>query len=107
MFNKKKQLFLKENVGTSIVPRDEQGNIEFSDTTFLETYSAMEDFVKCGKIKSIGVSNFNISQLKDLLKNCNIKPTVNLIEVHPYFQNDKLIDFCQQNDIMVIAFAPL
>ncbi len=98
---------MKENAGSFVEPRDEKGNIEFSDTSYLETYAALEDFVKSGKIKSIGVSNFNISQLKVVLKNCRIKPTVNFIEVHPYFQNDKLVYFCQKNDIMVIAFAPL
>jgi diketogulonate reductase-like aldo/keto reductase len=67
----------------------------------------MEDFVRWGKIRNIGVSNFNINQLKNILKQCKIKPATNIIEVHPYFQNDKLVDFCQQNDIMVIAYAPL
>ena len=51
----------------------------------------MEEFAKSGVIKSIGVCNFNISQLKDLLAHSEIKPVVNQIEIHPYFQNDKLV----------------
>ena len=67
----------------------------------------MEDLVAEGKVKSIGVSNFNISQLEDVLKNCKIKPAVNQIELHPYLQNDELVEFCQKNDIVVTAYAPL
>ena len=67
----------------------------------------MEELVKEGKIKNIGVSNFNTSQLKDILDNCEIKPVNNQVEVHPYFQNDKLIEFCQKNNIVVSAYAPI
>ena len=68
---------------------------------------ALEEFVKEGKVKSIGVSNFNISQLQDVLDNCEIKPVNNQIEVTPYLQNNKLIDFCQKNGIVVSAYGPL
>ena len=67
----------------------------------------MEQLFEEGKVKSIGVSNFNRSQLEDILKNCKKKPVVNQIEIHPYFQNDEMIDFCHKNDINVIAYAPL
>ena len=67
----------------------------------------MEELYRAGKVKSIGVSNFNIEQLKDVMANCSIKPVVNQVEVHPYFQNDELIEFCQKNDIVVTAYAPL
>ena len=67
----------------------------------------MEQLVHAGKVKSIGVSNFNIEQLQDVFNNCTIRPVTNQVEVHPYFQNDELIDFCQKNDIVVTAYAPL
>jgi diketogulonate reductase-like aldo/keto reductase len=67
----------------------------------------MENFVDEGKVKSIGLSNFNISQIKEVLEKCRIKPVVNQVEVHPYFQNTELVDFCQTNDIIVTAYAPL
>lgn len=67
----------------------------------------MEELFKEGKIKNIGVSNFNISQMKDVLDNCEIKPVNNQIEVHPYCQNDKLVEFCQKNGALVSAFAPI
>lgn len=67
----------------------------------------MEEFVKEGKAKSIGVSNFNIKQLQDVLDSCEIKPVNNQIEVTPYLQNDKLVEFCQSNGIVVSAYGPL
>lgn len=73
----------------------------------MDTYRAMEESVRNGTVKCLGLSNFNISQCEDVLKNCNIKPVVNQIEVHPYFQNDKLVDFCQNNGLVVVAYAPL
>lgn len=86
-------------------PKDTEGNLLFSDVSYLETYHAMEEFVKQGKLKSIGVCNFNIKQLQDILENCEIKPVVNQIEVSPYLQNDKLIEFCQNNGIAVVAYS--
>ena len=67
----------------------------------------MENLRKLGKTKSIGVSNFNTSQLEDILKNCDVKPAVNEIEVHPYLQNNKLIEFCQNNSIHVVSFSTI
>ncbi len=60
-----------------------------------------------GKVKSIGLSNFNIEQVKDILNNCKIKPAVNQVEIHPYFQNDEVVEFCQKNDIQLIAYSPM
>ena len=67
----------------------------------------MEELVKEGKVKSIGVSNFNLSQIQDVLKNCEIKPVNNQIELNPYLQQKELVDFCQKNNIVVSAYAPI
>ena len=67
----------------------------------------MEELAKEGKIKSLGLSNFNISQVKDVLDNCEIRPVNNQIEVNPYLQNDKLIEFCQQNGIVISCYGPI
>lgn len=98
---------LKENVGVDPYPRDENGKLVFSDTHYLETYRALEECVDEGLTKSIGLSNFNISQCEDVLRNCRIKPVCNQIEVHPYFQNDRLVDFCQNNGMVVVGYSPL
>jgi diketogulonate reductase-like aldo/keto reductase len=73
----------------------------------VETYKALEELCREGKCKSIGVSNFNIPQLKEVLANCEIKPVNNQIEIHPYLQNEKLVEFCQKNEIVVSAYAPI
>jgi diketogulonate reductase-like aldo/keto reductase len=59
------------------------------------------------KIRAIGVSNFEIKHLKNILKHCTIKPMVNQIEMHPGVNNKKLLKFCKKNNIVVEAYAPL
>jgi diketogulonate reductase-like aldo/keto reductase len=63
--------------------------------------------LKEGKIKNIGLSNFNNQQLQDILNLCEIKPVTNQIEVHPYLQNDDIVEFCQKNGIIVSCYGPL
>ena len=97
----------KENTGLGAFPKDADGNRLYSDVHYLETYRGIEELVKENKVKYIGVSNFNISQLQDVLNNCEIKPINNQIEVNPYLQNDKLIEFCQKNGIIVSCYGPV
>ena len=67
----------------------------------------MEELVREGKVKSIGVSNFNMQQLQEVLDSCQIRPAVNQIEVHPYNQNRRLVEFCAENEVAVEAYAPI
>jgi diketogulonate reductase-like aldo/keto reductase len=67
----------------------------------------MEELVESGKVKSIGLSNFNIDQTKEILSMCKIKPVCNQIEVNPYFRNEELTNFCQSENIAIVAYAPL
>jgi aldehyde reductase len=67
----------------------------------------MEELCKEGKVKSIGLSNFNIEQVDDILNNCEIKPVVNQFEINIYNQNKELINFCQSKGIVVTGYAPL
>lgn len=95
----------KEGTGSPF-PK-ENDKIQFSDVNYLETYAAMEELVAEGFVKSIGVSNFNVTQLQDVLDHCKIKPVNNQIELNPYLQCEKLIAFCQKNDIVVSAYGPI
>ncbi|XP_072373812.1 aldo-keto reductase family 1 member B1 isoform X2 [Scyliorhinus torazame] len=70
-------------------------------------FQAMEGLVDEGLVKSIGVSNFNISQLERLLSVARIIPTVNQVELHPYLTQSELVDFCASRDIALTAFSPL
>lgn len=74
---------------------------------FSSTYAAMEDLVLAGTAKSIGVSNFEIDHLRTLAANTTIKPVVNQIELHPYFQNREVAQFCRERRIAVEAWSPL
>lgn len=71
------------------------------------TYKAMEKLVKSGKAKAIGVSNFNINKLDQLLKQVDIVPAVNQIEAHPYLQQPELTKYCQDKGILIEAYSPL
>jgi len=79
------------------------GNME----KIIETWKIMESLVEQGYVKNIGVSNFNKRHLKYLLANCTIQPISNEIELHPYLQQNALVDFCQRHDIQVVAYSPL
>ncbi|KAK3323195.1 NADP-dependent oxidoreductase domain-containing protein [Cercophora scortea] len=71
------------------------------------TWRAMERLVDAGLARSIGVSNWTIAGLQQLLQFARIKPVVNQIEIHPFFPNTELVDFCFKNGIMPTAYSPL
>lgn len=67
----------------------------------------MEEMVGKGLTKSIGVSNFNRAQLQRLLQSSTIKPANLQIECHIYLQQNELVNFCKDNNVLVTAYAPL
>lgn len=71
------------------------------------TYKAMEKLLSTGKVRAIGVSNFTISQLKELLSKTDVVPAVNQVEAHPYLQQPALFDFCKSKNILIEAYSPL
>jgi len=72
-----------------------------------DTWKAMEKLVEDGLVKSIGVSNFPINTIIDMLSYCKIKPVVNQVEVHPYFNQSALKEACQMFDIKLQGYSPL
>jgi diketogulonate reductase-like aldo/keto reductase len=72
-----------------------------------ETWQEMEKLVDQGKVKSIGVSNFTVSRLKEVLSYCRIKPAVNQVELHPYLPQNELLQFCKENGIHLTGYSPL
>ncbi len=73
----------------------------------IESWKAMEDLYKQGKIKAIGVSNFKIHHIEEIMKNCEIKPMVNQIEFHPSCLEEEIRDFCKKENIVVTGYSPL
>ncbi|OOB79469.1 MAG: glyoxal reductase [Epulopiscium sp. Nuni2H_MBin003] len=74
---------------------------------YVEAWSELEKLYDEKKIKSIGVSNFQIHHLEEIAKTAKYVPAVNQIESHPYFANQELINYCQQKGIIVTAYCPL
>ena len=76
------------------------------DNINLETWRAMTELYKAGKIKSIGVSNFMPHHLKSLMET-EVKPMVDQIEFHPGFMQEETFKYCNDNNILVEAWSPL
>ncbi len=72
-----------------------------------ETWHAMEELHRSGLVKNIGVSNFNIGLLRDMLSYAEVPPALLQVEMHPYLTQEKLVRFCHQEKIAVTAFSPL
>ncbi|EEA27948.1 aldo-keto reductase, putative [Talaromyces marneffei ATCC 18224] len=74
----------------------------------LECWRALEDAYKDEEIRAVGVSNYGIKHLQELLAtNPKVFPAVNQIEVHPFNTRTEIAEFCQENGIVVEAYAPL
>lgn len=74
---------------------------------YIAGYKQMEKAYKDGKVRAIGLSNFNEKQIKEILNICNVKPTVLQTEVHPYFQEKGLKKYLAQEDIKIQSWYPL
>lgn len=72
-----------------------------------DTWRALEDHYKAGRIKSIGVANFLDNHLEALIEDAEIKPMVDQIEYHPGFFQDRTAKFAQEHGIVVEAWSPL
>jgi len=70
------------------------------------SWQAMEELYEAGKIRAIGISNFDAEQLEELLSYAKIKPTVNQIEANPFFQQHEAQEFLQRMDIQMEAWSP-
>lgn len=73
----------------------------------VEAYKTMERYVKEGKIRSLGVSNYYIKELSEFLPKVNIKPVLDQNEIHPYYQDKEVIEYLHDNGIVVEAWYPL
>ncbi|MCM3453599.1 aldo/keto reductase [Heyndrickxia oleronia] len=74
---------------------------------YKEAWRALETLYKAGKIKAIGVSNFQTHHLEELMKDAEIKPMVNQVEYHPRLTQKEVQTFCQEHGIQLEAWSPL
>ena len=87
----------------------EGGNVALKTTpdALKQTWLGMQDVKEKGLTKSIGVSNFNESQVENILSFCKVKPVMNQVERQPFLQQDKLLEAMKKHDITVTAYSPL
>ncbi|MEH2362155.1 aldo/keto reductase [Nostoc sp.] len=89
-------------------PRDDHGQVIYDPgVTLVETWQAMERLVDGGRCKSIGLSDIGLERLKEIVAVARIKPAVVQVESHPYLPEWDLLEFCQQQGIILLAFAAL
>lgn len=74
-----------------------------------DTWRAFEEIYKSGRARSIGVSNFVVHHLEELLGYANVLPAVNQIELHPFIYEEQrpIVEFCQRQEIVIEAYSPL
>jgi glycerol 2-dehydrogenase (NADP+) len=77
------------------------------DWSHVQTWQAMEKLVKTGKVKAIGVANYSVRFLKELLPHATIVPAVDQIENHPSLPQQEIVDFCKSKGIHIMAYSPL
>ncbi|MEE9229159.1 MAG: aldo/keto reductase [Acidobacteriota bacterium] len=88
-------------------PDAPSARMELDRVPISETWQAMEELVKAGLVRDIGVCNFGTSLLRDILTYAQIRPAVLQVELHPYLTQEKLLRFCRGAEIAVTAFSPL
>lgn len=74
---------------------------------YQDTWKEMEEIYESGRSKAIGVSNFLVHHLEDLLGRCRIVPAVNQVEFHPFLVQPGLLKFCREHNIQMEAWSPL
>ncbi len=89
-------------------PRDADGNVIYDKgVTLLDTWRALEELVREGKCKAIGLSDVGLESVKEIFEAAAIKPAVVHVESHPYLPEWELLDYCRTNGIVLQAFAAL
>jgi len=92
--------------GAKVTDRDTKSHAYIHDE-FMETWREMEKLQKMGLVRHIGTSNMSIAKMRLLLRDCEIKPAANEMELHPTFQQEDFFHFCIDNQIQPIGFSPI
>ena len=89
-------------------PRDDHGQVIYDQgVTLAETWGALERLVDDGVCGSIGLSDITLDKLREVVAVARIKPAVVEVESHPYLPEWELLEFCREQGIVLLAFAPL
>ena len=88
-------------------PEKAEDFLSLEEVPLIETWKEMIKAKEQGLVKHIGVSNFSIEKLEELMNDTDHAPEMNQVELHPYLQQDKLLEFCSRNGINVTGYSPL
>jgi len=88
-------------------PQSSADLVPWTTEHMLETWGALEECVDEGLVRNIGTSNFSTKKILAIQERCTLRPAVSQVEMHPYFQQNKMRAFCAANGMIVTGFAPL
>lgn len=88
-------------------PESDDDYLSPEKAPIIETWEAMLEAKEQGLIKHAGVSNFSVKKLEDLISKTDQVPEMNQVELHPYLQQEDLLNYCKENGILVTAYSPL
>jgi len=88
-------------------PESDEDFLSLDKVPIIDTWKVMLEAKEEGLIKHAGVSNFSIKKLKDLSSKTDHAPEMNQIELHPYLQQNDMLEYCSENNILVTAYSPL
>ncbi len=88
-------------------PESDDDYLSLEEVPLIETWNAMLNAKKQGLVKHLGVSNFSVEKLKGLIEQTEDSPEMNQVELHPYLQQEELLEFCHSNNIHLTAYSPL
>ncbi|KAK4547923.1 hypothetical protein LTR36_010642 [Oleoguttula mirabilis] len=99
---------MSANGNHPLFPKHEDGSRDLdTEWSHIKTWKLMEKLLKTGKTKAIGVSNYSVKFLEELLPHCETVPAANQIENHPYCPQQEIADFCKEKGILIEAYSPL
>mgnify|MGYP006258603841 FL=1 len=88
-------------------PKSADDMVSLKELPVETTWAAMEALVDNNQTRQIGVSNFSVKKLQDLLGKARYKPAMNQIELHPYLQQNDMLAFCKEQGIALTGYSPL
>ncbi|MAL59082.1 MAG: aldehyde oxidoreductase [Flavobacteriaceae bacterium] len=89
------------------MPESASDFVPLSEVPISETWNKMEEAKEKGLVKHIGVSNFSVKKLSNLIEKARVAPEVNQVELHPLLQQKELLQFCIKHNILLTAYSPL
>lgn len=90
-----------------VIPEDGGGFLPLEQCPLADTWNAMLEVRDAGLVRQVGVSNFSAAKVTQLMEACGEAPAMNQVELHPYLQQDSLLDACKQLGTHLTAYSPL